>query len=168
MALIKGPGWRAMLQEKTCDKEEGARTLWCSFSGFWRERRSFLGRGGRAEGGTGRDRCTGAGAGWLASGAGRPGRPHPETTCAGRKDENGSLRRRPGALGLPRNLASASSRTPRPSCPQHPAGHGSRLPAGTARLRPAIRPQRPWGAIGAARPEGALRTSARDSSTTPG
>lgn len=136
------------------------------FRGFWREGRSFLGVGGMAEGGTGRNRCAGAGAGRLE--AGRPGRPHPETTCAGRKDENGSLCRRPGALGLPRNLAHTSPRTPRPSCPQRPAGHGSRLPAGTTRLRPAIGPPRPWGAIGAARPEGDRRTSARDLSTAPG
>lgn len=48
----------------------------------------------------------------LAGGAGRAGRPHPETTCAGRKDENGSHRRRPGALGLPRNLARTSPLAP--------------------------------------------------------
>lgn len=102
MALIKGPGWRAMLQEKTCDKEEeGARTLWCSFSGFWRERRSFLGGGAGRKAGLA---ATGVQAlvqaGWLA----------------GRGDPGGHTLKLPARGGRMRTGASAAGRA-RWACP---------------------------------------------------
>lgn len=166
MASFKGPRGRAMLQEKEPpERKRKPQNFAVLLFGVLGGGEELPGGHGRRRGRTQqvcRRQC------WLAGGAGRAGRPHPETTCAGRKDENGSHRRRSGALGLPRNLARASPRAPRPSCPQSPAGHGSRLPAGTTRLRPAIGLRRPWGAIGAVRPEEARRTSARDSSTTPG
>lgn len=168
MVSIKGRRrGRAGLQEKEppVRKRKALELHSVPFRGFWPEGRSFLGGHGGRRGRPQQVYWRGC---WLAGGAGRSERPHPETTCAGRKDENGSLRRRLGALGLPRNLARTTPRAPRPSCPQRPAGHGSRLPAETTRVRPAIGPPRPWGTIGAARPEGARRTSARDSSTAPG
>lgn len=65
-------GW-APGERATCEKEESTRASQCSFSGFWPEGRSFLGGGGMAEGGAGRNRCTGADAGWLAGRADRRG-----------------------------------------------------------------------------------------------
>lgn len=96
MVRTKGLGRRAVLEERAANEQEEkrARHLWRSFSGFWRGGGTSW--GGMAEGGTGRNRCAGTGAGWLA----------------GRGDPGGHTLKLPARGGRMRTGASAAGRAP--------------------------------------------------------
>lgn len=97
-----------------------------------------------SEGGGNREAAAGLGKVQArAAGRGGPGRPHPETTCAGQEAGGRAHRRPPGAGPAPEpsplrpHRPRLHGRTPRVSETPCPGGDGSQPPAGTTPLKPA-------------------------------